>query len=165
MSHNGKLQGVVVGYIQQEGGFLKRFFTKRAIIPGGALLSPDISKEALSLLLSTMKKQLKRKAIYIEFRNYNDYKQFIKLIHSINELPAKSNFKLGTGKGHTLKEVARIIETILGKKTNINWGGKAYRNSDVMYAVADRILALRVIKWKPNVKFEYGIEKYIKKNS
>ena len=76
VSHNGKLQGVVVGYIQQEGGLLKRFFTRRAIIPGGVLLSPDISKDALSLLLSTMKKQLTRKAIYIEFRNYNDYNQF-----------------------------------------------------------------------------------------
>ncbi len=102
----------------------------------------------------------------LDFIHIDDVTDFyLKLIHSINELPAKSNFKLGTGKGHTLKEVARIIETILGKKTNINWGGKAYRNSDVMYAVADRILALRVIKWKPNVKFEYGIEKYIKKNS
>ena len=69
----GALKGVVVGYIQKDGGRLKRFFSRRAIILGGPLLADEISDEELVLLLKTLKEQLKRKAIYIETRNFNNY--------------------------------------------------------------------------------------------
>ena len=69
----GALKGVVVGYIQKDGGRLKRFFSRRAIILGGPLLADEISDEELALLLKTLKEQLKRKAIYIETRNFNNY--------------------------------------------------------------------------------------------
>lgn len=73
VTEDGVLRGVIVGYIQREGGRLKRFFSKRAIITGGALLADDISEDALSQLLIYCRKRLSRKAIYIEFRNFNDY--------------------------------------------------------------------------------------------
>ena len=76
VSENESLKGVVVGYIQKDGGRLKQFFTKRAIVIGGALLANDISNEALSKLLEYCKKELARKAIYIEFRNFNDYSAY-----------------------------------------------------------------------------------------
>ena len=69
----GKLKGVVVGYVQKDGGRIKQVFSKRAIITGGPLLSDDIEIEELELLLNALKAQLKRKAIYIETRNFNDY--------------------------------------------------------------------------------------------
>ena len=73
---DGCLKGVIVGYIQQDGGTFKRFFTRRAIINGGPLLAKDIKKEELSMLLSALKNKMKSKAIYVEFRNYNDYSQW-----------------------------------------------------------------------------------------
>ena len=73
VTEDGVLRGVIVGYIQREGGRLKQFFSKRAIITGGALLADDISEDALSQLLIYCRKRLSRKAIYIELRNFNDY--------------------------------------------------------------------------------------------
>lgn len=67
------LKGVIVGYIQKDGGKIKQYFSRRAIIIGGALLADDISDKALSELLVYCKNKLSKKAIYIEFRNFNDY--------------------------------------------------------------------------------------------
>lgn len=74
---NNELKGVIIGYIQSDGGKLKRFFSRRAIIHAGPLLAEDISSDALTLLLKTCKAQLKKKAIYIEFRNYEDYSPYV----------------------------------------------------------------------------------------
>lgn len=73
VEEQGSLKGVAVGYIQKDGGKVKQFFSRRAIITGGPLLADDISEEALTLLLDTLKAKLKRKAIYIETRNFNNY--------------------------------------------------------------------------------------------
>lgn len=83
VSENNILKGVVVGYIQKDGGRLKQFFSRRAIVPGGALLANDISEEALKSLLLFCKKELASKAIYIEFRNYNDYSLFRPVFESV----------------------------------------------------------------------------------
>lgn len=70
---DGVLKGLAVGYIQKDGGNLKQFFSKRAIILGGPLLSDNIADEELKTLLKALKDNLKRKAIYVEMRNFNDY--------------------------------------------------------------------------------------------
>ena len=70
---DGITKGVIVGYIQQEKNPLKQLMTRRAIVPGGALLADDISDEALTKLLLKCRNELKKNAIYIEFRNFNDY--------------------------------------------------------------------------------------------
>jgi lipid II:glycine glycyltransferase (peptidoglycan interpeptide bridge formation enzyme) len=67
------LKGLVVGYVQKDGGKLKQFFSKRAIILGGPLLADDITDEELRSLLKALKNSLKHKAIYIEARNFNNY--------------------------------------------------------------------------------------------
>ncbi len=76
---NGSLKGVVCGYIIANGGVLKRFFSRRAIIHGGVLLADDISDEALNMLLQTVRERLRRKAIYIEFRNNTSYDRYKKI--------------------------------------------------------------------------------------
>ncbi|GAB1414658.1 hypothetical protein MASR2M117_00640 [Paludibacter sp.] len=84
VSEDDVLKGLVCGYIIADGGMIKRYFSRRAIIPGGLLLAEDISDDALTLLLHQLKKELKRKAIYIEIRNYKDYsiyKETLKINH------------------------------------------------------------------------------------
>lgn len=71
-----KLKGVVVGYVQSDGGRLKQYFSRRAIILGGPLLDEDITDEELKVLLGSLKDNLKRKVIYIETRNFNDYSRW-----------------------------------------------------------------------------------------
>lgn len=74
--NGGNLKGVIVGYVQKDGGRFMRFFSRRAIILGGPLLSANISDEELTMLLNEVKRKLRRKAIYVETRNFNDYNKW-----------------------------------------------------------------------------------------
>ena len=71
-----QLKGIIIGFIQADGGAIKRFLSRRAIINSGPLLADDISDEALTLLLTQCKKILKGKAIYVESRNFEDYSRY-----------------------------------------------------------------------------------------
>ena len=78
-----RLVGVIVGYITRERNAIKQFFTRRAIIIGGPLLAEDISNEALSMLLTSLRNlpSLQGGAgvglpIYIETRNFHDYSKW-----------------------------------------------------------------------------------------
>lgn len=82
VEENGTLAGIGCGYIVAEGGSLMKFFSRRAILPGGLLLSNNCSNEALSLLLRTIKSKLKTEAIYVEIRNFNNYDEYKRLFES-----------------------------------------------------------------------------------
>ena len=78
-----RLVGVIVGYITRERNAIKQFFTRRAIIIGGPLLAEDISNEALSMLLTSLKNLPSlqggaggRLPIFIETRNFHDYSRW-----------------------------------------------------------------------------------------
>ena len=70
----GKLVCLAVGYIQAEKG-IKNYFSKRAIIQGGVLLSPKATNEDVKNLLADIKKQTSS-AIYVEIRNNADYSKY-----------------------------------------------------------------------------------------
>lgn len=76
VSENNKLVGILSGYITSNGNFIKRFFSKRAIVCGGLLLDKNISETALKELLDAAIKTLRRKVIYLEIRNYNNYSNY-----------------------------------------------------------------------------------------
>ena len=68
--------GVIQGYIQKDGGLIKRFLSRRAIINGGPCLAEDITEEEVQTLIDECKKELKGTAIYIETRNFRDYSKY-----------------------------------------------------------------------------------------
>lgn len=70
---NGELVALVCGYIIADGGFIKRFMSRRAIILGGPIFHPLVSEEAVGLLLQQLQKNLDSKSIYVEIRNFHDY--------------------------------------------------------------------------------------------
>jgi len=76
ISEDEKLVGVVCGYSISDGGPLKRFFSRRAIVPGGLLLDVNISSGALVQLLKQASDETSKKSIYLEIRNYNDYSAY-----------------------------------------------------------------------------------------
>lgn len=86
VKRDGEVKGRIIGYIQKDGGKLKQFFSRRAIINGGPMLAEDITDEEIEQLLLYCRNGLKRKAIYIEIRNFADYPRY-KFIF------AKSQFK------------------------------------------------------------------------
>jgi len=72
------IKGLVCGYVIDEGKGIKKWMTRRAIIPGGALLHPNISDKNLTLLLRKLNNELKKQqVIYSEFRNYRDFTTYI----------------------------------------------------------------------------------------
>jgi len=76
VEENNKLVALVCGYVIADGNKIKKFFSRRAIVPGGLLLSTDCSDEAIKFLVDETIKTLKKKAIYIEFRNFSDYSKY-----------------------------------------------------------------------------------------
>lgn len=70
------------------------------------------------------------------------------------------NIHLGTGIGHSIREVAGIIENEIGKKANINWGALPYRERDIMYAVAPIGKNTELLGWKCKIGLQEGINKY-----
>ena len=73
VEENGVLQALVCGYVITDGNLLKRFLSRRAIIPGGILVAPQVSSDCVGFLMNHVKQELKNQAIYIEIRNYFDY--------------------------------------------------------------------------------------------
>lgn len=82
VERNGVEKGRIVGYIQKDGGKLKQFFSRRAIINGGPMLADDITADELAELLMKCKQQLKKTVIYIETRNFDDYSRYKEIFSS-----------------------------------------------------------------------------------
>ncbi|MFS2187015.1 NAD-dependent epimerase/dehydratase family protein [Mucilaginibacter sp. Mucisp84] len=99
----------------------------------------------------------------LDFIHVNDVVDFyLELISNYQSVPGKSVFKVGTGVGHTIKQLAEIIAQKSGTPCNINWGGKSYRPTDVMYAVADTSLQKDLFNWDAKVVLETGVEDYLR---
>jgi nucleoside-diphosphate-sugar epimerase len=97
----------------------------------------------------------------LDFIHINDVTDFyLTMIEKESIIPNKSNFHLGTGIGHSIKDLAKLIDQISCKKTNINWGGKEYRKSDVMYAVADTSEQFQLLSWTPKISLYQGLLNY-----
>lgn len=71
-----ELLAAVTGYVTVDKNPIVQFFSRRAIIQGGVLISGAASPEAVSFLLKETSRQLGGKAIYIEIRNYFDYSPY-----------------------------------------------------------------------------------------
>lgn len=65
-------KAIVVVTIQKEHGF-KSYFSRRGIVYGGPLLT---STESAGYLINSVSNYYKKKLIYLETRNYNDYKAY-----------------------------------------------------------------------------------------
>jgi hypothetical protein len=77
VSEDNHLKAVICGYFIADGNRLKRYFSRRAIVPGGVLIDNAASTEIVQQLLTHVTQQLSKEAIYIEIRNYNDYSAFL----------------------------------------------------------------------------------------
>ena len=75
VEQNGNYQALCVVTLQKEKG-IKSFFSRRAIVYGGPLIK-DNDYSSLVALLSSIYEYYKKKAIYIEIRNYFDYSMFL----------------------------------------------------------------------------------------
>lgn len=144
-------------------------FNYTHVVPYTIYGGVDVKKKILDLLIQSVDAE---KAIdlspgnqVLDFIHINDVVEFyISLVNQKDYIKNASIIKLGTGKGYSLKEVAGLIETITLKKTKINWGGKSYRDTDVMLAVANTATLRTIINWQPKISLkEYLAELLSKK--
>jgi CDP-paratose synthetase len=96
----------------------------------------------------------------LDFIHVDDIADFFYTL--FNKLPnLKTDFEefhLGTGEGHSIREVASVMEIVWGKKINANWGGIPYRPLDTMHAVAPIAKNMSVLGWKSHISLNQGIE-------
>ncbi|WP_375413870.1 NAD-dependent epimerase/dehydratase family protein [uncultured Bradyrhizobium sp.] len=64
-------------------------------------------------------------------------------------------FNIGSGEGHSLRQVLASIEVLLGKKPNVQW--KPGRPLDVPISVLAIDRAREVLGWAPKTSFEDGL--------
>ena len=135
VSENNKLVGLICGYIIFDGNSLKQYFSRRAIVPGGVLLAENITQNTLVEFLKFVTNQLKKKAIYLELRNYNDYSTYKSTFESAgfayqshlnfhvdtsNEVQAKKRisesklrqFKLAENRGVSYEQTTNVDDII-----------------------------------------------------
>ncbi len=79
--------GRIQGFIQRDGGALKRYLSRRAIINGGPWFAEDVTGSEVKSLLKDCVRGLRKRVIYIEIRNYRDYSAY-------KELFCRNGFKL-----------------------------------------------------------------------
>ncbi len=70
---------ILQGYVQKDGGRLKRFFSRRAIVNGGPFIADDATDQDVNALLEKCKGSLHKQVIYIETRNFRDYSKYREL--------------------------------------------------------------------------------------
>ena len=101
----GNLKGLIIGYVQSDGGKVKKFFSRRAIINSGPLLADDISDEALMMLLTECKNRLSGQAIYVECRNFENYSQYKEVFNSCGfKFVPHLNFHIDTSSEDTVNQ-------------------------------------------------------------
>ena len=88
----------------------------------------------------------------LDFIHVDDIAAFfthvLKNLDKLLSVPNGTDFHLGTGRGTSIRELAEIMERKYGKKCNINWGGRLYRERDIMYAVAPIAKNMPLMGWK-----------------
>ena len=96
----------------------------------------------------------------LDFIHVDDMADFFFTL--LNKLPELKDdyyqFHLGTGKGHTVREVSETMEKVWGKKVNAAWGDRDYSPYDLMHAVAPIQKNIKLLGWKAKLSLEDGIK-------
>jgi dTDP-L-rhamnose 4-epimerase len=69
-------------------------------------------------------------------------------------------FNIGSGKGTTIEEIAKVLSNLLDKKNLININNE-FRKNDIRHCFADISKAKKLLGWEPQVSLENGLEELI----
>ncbi len=94
----------------------------------------------------------------LDFIHVDDMADFFAtLLSNLDRLPMYQQFHLGTGRGVSLREAARVMELVFGKKVNARWGVLPYRKNDPMFAVAPMAANIELLDWRARISLEEGL--------
>ncbi len=99
----------------------------------------------------------------LDFIHVKDVASFyLKLIEKLDYLSITNvDFHVGTGIGTSIRMLAKMIETLTNKKTNITWGAREYRPLDVMRAIAHISKSTQFIDWVPSISLDAGLNQLL----
>ena len=83
----------------------------------------------------------------------------LKLKHSGMEI-----FEIGSGKSIQLRALVKKIDSIIGYKLKIHFGGRPYRSREIMRSSANIERAKKILRWRPKVTLDEGIKKTFRHN-
>lgn len=96
----------------------------------------------------------------LDFIHVDDVvRAYINVIKNIEVIENGDTMYVGTGKGTSIRKLAGIIEVLMNKKLQINWGSKEYRKRDVMYAVAP--LEKNKLNFQKSLTLDAGLAIYL----
>jgi nucleoside-diphosphate-sugar epimerase len=90
---------------------------------------------------------------------------YILAIQKHESLVNDADFRIGTGKGNSIRELVAEIENISNKKANIHWGAIPYRKRDIMLALADTTNTFNQLGWLPKFNLRDGLMKMFKEDN
>ncbi len=131
-------------------------------IYGGNTLQNKIIDIIFQSIGSTLPVGLTPGEQVLDFIHIEDVVGFYLMLVEAYESSSIESIPLGTGRGHTLRQLATIIEAEAGGTVNINWGVKPYRPRDTHYAVANMAPVYARWGWRPKIDLITGVKKYIK---
>lgn len=145
-------------------------FKNISINPYSIYGGTDTRKKVLDLIYDSLNSaipiNLTQGNQVLDFIHVDDIaKLYISVIERFASISNNSILQAGTGVGHSLKKIAALIETISGKKANINWGGVDYRKKDIMFSVADILMTKRACCWEPSINIYEGLRRLLKEKS
>lgn len=135
------------------------------LIPYTIYGGTDTNRKVLDIILesinSTSPVKMSGGEQVLDFINVNDLVSFIGFLiqdrEAVNRVRNGERLHLGSGIGHTLRQVAAIVEELTDKKCNIEWGALDYRPSEIMHAVAP-IGELLELGWSPSHNLKKDLE-------
>jgi nucleoside-diphosphate-sugar epimerase len=71
-----------------------------------------------------------------------------------NVLVHSSSIPCCTGRGTSIRQLADMIELESEAALNVNWGGKKYRDMDILHAVGDPSMSMSLLNWKAKTSIE-----------
>lgn len=80
------------------------------------------------------------------------FSQLVEMLHSEHNII--DEYVLTSGKQYSLKELADIFSEVSGKKLNINWGGREYREREVM----NPWQGVKLVGWESSVTLNEGLK-------
>lgn len=125
------------------------------VIPYTVYGGKDTQKKVIDYIKDSFEKEIDMTLgeQILDFIHVEDVCDFIiKLLFHKTEIPNKEEFFLGTGRGISIRELVKIMESKYNKRCNINWGKLEYRSNDIMYAVAPISNNLKYLNWKSSIR-------------
>ena len=83
---------------------------------------------------------------------------FLLCIESFDDFDRWNSFVLSSGRSIPLRDLVRVFERVAGKKLNVNFGARPYRDREVM-TPWNRGQTLP--NWQPKVELKSGIERFL----